>query len=88
MLLPKIIHGFKSSVTRIINKSNIDTNFQWQRSYYDHVIRDDKLLLIADCRLLNTYYKNNPFKWTFDVENTINQFSKSNIKKHYNNLFE
>ena len=82
MLLPKIIHGFKSSVTRIINKANINTNFQWQRSYYDHIIRNDKSL-----DNICNYIQNNPFEWGLDVENTINHFSESDIKKHYDSLF-
>ncbi|MDO8529299.1 MAG: hypothetical protein Q7S18_01380 [bacterium] len=40
MSLSKIIHGFKSSATREINKKN-DTYFQWQRSFYDHIVRND-----------------------------------------------
>ncbi len=83
MLLPKIIHGFKSSVTRIINKLNPHTGFQWQRSYYDHIIRNDKSL-----GHICNYIYDNPFKWELDVENAINNFSKSEIKKHYDSLFE
>lgn len=41
MLLPKIIHGFKSSVSRNIH--NIRYELIWQRSYYEHVIRNEKV---------------------------------------------
>ncbi|MBD3359838.1 MAG: transposase, partial [Candidatus Buchananbacteria bacterium] len=41
MLLSKIIHQFKSSVTREINKRN-DFHFAWQRSFHDRVIRNEK----------------------------------------------
>jgi REP element-mobilizing transposase RayT len=45
MLLSKIIHGFKSSVTRFVNDLFPDNNFKWQRSYYDHIIRNEQSLL-------------------------------------------
>ncbi|MDD4995277.1 MAG: transposase [Patescibacteria group bacterium] len=57
MLLPKIIHEFKSAVTRIANQ-NEDEYFQWQRSYYDHIVRD-----AWDLRRITNYIKNNPKNW-------------------------
>lgn len=60
MLLSKSIHGFKSSVTRKINQ--LDTiNFQWQRSFHDHIIRDETSL-----NRIRKYIKNNPHKWGRD----------------------
>lgn len=38
MLLSKIIHGYKSSVSRKINQSI------WQKSFYDHIIRNEQSL--------------------------------------------
>ena len=42
MHLPKIMQGFKSSVTRKVRKRWGKNAFGWQRSFYDHVIREEK----------------------------------------------
>ncbi len=67
MLLSKVIHGFKSSVSREINSKYPRNNFSWQRSYYDHVIRNEKSLLET-----RKYVVENPLKWEFDKNNPIN----------------
>ena len=37
-----MIRGFKSSVTKRINKyRNTPTRYVWQRNYYEHIIRDE-----------------------------------------------
>ncbi len=36
----------------------------WQRSYYDHIIRDE-----ADLQRVREYIVNNPLKWAIDEEN-------------------
>jgi hypothetical protein len=38
--LPEIIHGFKTFSSRGINKINHDDVFRWQKSYYNHIVRD------------------------------------------------
>ena len=43
-LLPKVIGGFKASVTKNINNKFGKNNFKWQRSYYDHIIRKEESL--------------------------------------------
>lgn len=68
MLIPKIVHGFKSCVTRNINKQFPQSKFKWQRSYYDHVIRDEKGL-----KQIRYYIKTNPENWEKD---------KNNIESH------
>lgn len=64
MLLPKIIHGFKSSISRRIRKIYPNTSFGWQRFYYDHVIRNEKSL-----NRIQEYIRYNPLKWEFDEYN-------------------
>ncbi len=64
MYLSKIIQGFKSSVTRTVGKRRDDHAFGWQRSFYDHVIRDD-----ANLNRIREYVRNNPLKWAFDKYN-------------------
>ena len=64
MYLSKIIQGFKSSVTRTVGKRWSKHALGWQRSFYDHVIRDD-----ANLNRVREYIQNNPQKWAFDKYN-------------------
>jgi len=59
--LSEIIRGFKTFSSRKINKQNSHIHFRWQRSFYDHIIRNEQSL--HDTR---QYIKNNPLKWEFD----------------------
>ena len=67
MYLSKIIQGFKSAVTRSVGKRRDNLTFGWQRSFYDHVIRDD-----ANLNRIREYIRNNPLKWAFDKYNPEN----------------
>ncbi len=59
--LSDIICAFKSLSTRKIHKTlNIDTNI-FQRSFYDHVIRDE-----TDYLKIWNYIDTNPHKWQED----------------------
>lgn len=69
MLLPKIIHGFKSSVTRMINSDQHQFQFKWQKSFYDHIIRNE--ISLAKIR---QYIINNPINWLEDRNNIPNLY--------------
>jgi len=76
--ISNIIGSFKSKTSveylRYINDEKLNVPGQiWQRSFYDHVIRNDKSL-----REIREYIKNNPCNWVNDKENANNQ----NNKKH------
>jgi REP element-mobilizing transposase RayT len=43
-------------------------NFQWQKSFYDHVIRSEK-----DLDRIREYIHTNPLKWELDVLNPANE---------------
>lgn len=64
MLICKIIQQYKSAVTRKINKLQLNSNFKWQKSFYDHIIRNDFSLY-----KIRKYIVNNPLKWEYDREN-------------------
>jgi putative transposase len=68
MLLPKIIQQYKSSATRKINSMQNGFEFEWQKSFYDHVIRNEKSL-----DNLRQYVRNNPLKWDLDRENPLSK---------------
>ena len=67
MYLSKIVHGFKSSVTRTIRKQWNNHRFGWQKSFYDHVIRNDE-----DLDRARAYIQNNPLNWELDKNNLAN----------------
>lgn len=72
MLLSKAIHGFKSSVTRRIfgNQERIyafPTKFAWQKSFYDHIIRNEMSL-----NKIREYIHKNPQNWERDRNNVEN----------------
>lgn len=68
MLLPKVIQQYKSSVTRKINSLRKGLHFEWQKSFYDHVVRDEKSL-----EYIREYIQNNPLKWELDRENPLSK---------------
>jgi putative transposase len=54
--LSAIIQSFKSASTRIIHASLNTNNPVWQRSFYDHIIRDE-----SELSKIHDYIVNNPF---------------------------
>ena len=58
--LNQIIAQYKSGVTRIIRESVSDISV-WQRSYHDHVIRNQR-----EYEKIWNYIDGNPLKWNDD----------------------
>ena len=58
MLIPKIVQQFKASVTRSTRADLRDFSFKWQRSYYDHIVRNEQAL-----ENIRRYIVNNPINW-------------------------
>lgn len=80
MTLSKIIQQYKASVTREINSDGTLQNyFQWQKSFHDHIIRNDKSL-----NNIREYIYYNPIKWEWDIENITNKNPDTN---YYTKLF-
>ncbi|HEX9739916.1 MAG TPA: transposase, partial [Ignavibacteriaceae bacterium] len=65
--LSVIINHYKGAVTRFTRKS-IDITFQWQRGFYDHIIRNEN-----DLDRIRTYISNNPLKWELDEYFKLNK---------------
>ena len=59
IFLSKVIHGIKSSSTRIANRNN--RRLMWQRSFYDRIIRNER-----EYQELCAYIRNNPRNWYED----------------------
>ncbi|MCI0453895.1 MAG: transposase [Candidatus Dadabacteria bacterium] len=68
-LLSKIIKSFKNAVTKRVHDQFQDYGFQWQRSFYDHIIRDE-----ISSNNIREYIVNNPLKWDLDKKNIENLF--------------
>lgn len=66
--LSSIIRGFKIGVTKWCRNNN-HKEFQWQKSFYDHIIRNEESL-----DNIREYIRNNPLKWEFDRNNLENLF--------------
>ncbi len=63
--LSEIIRGFKTFSSRRINEQMPERGkFQWQKSFYDHIIRDELSL-----SRIREYITNNSLQWDSDVEN-------------------
>ena len=74
--IPNIMQAYKSMCTRKIRA--IGLKFDWQRSYYDSIIRDG-----AGIERITEYIQNNPANWHKDAEN---RETKLDIKKYYDKL--
>jgi putative transposase len=83
--LSEIMRGFKTFSSRKINERIRGNNeFQWQKSFYDRIIRDKRAL-----QHLRQYIQNNPLKWGLDIENIRTQTSVSypkNCRDYYNKI--
>ena len=64
MKLSVATQQYKASVTREINKTRNGIKFQWQKSYYDHIIQNEPSL-----KSVREYIVNNPLNWALDEEN-------------------
>ncbi len=65
--LSSLIGAFKTTSSKLIHQNGL-SGFTWQRSFYDHIIRNDKSL-----DKIREYISNNPLKWDDDEENIKNK---------------
>jgi putative transposase len=61
--LSEIIRGFKTFSSKNINLKFGEKIFQWQKSFYDHIIRNEKSLF-----QICEYIQNNPLKWELEKD--------------------
>ena len=64
--LPELIGAFKTTSSKLIHQRGL-SEFQWQRNYYDHIIRNEKEL-----DKIRKYIVENPLKWELDRNNPEN----------------
>ena len=66
--LSELIGAFKTISSKLIHQQGL-SEFQWQRNYYDHIIRNEKEL-----DKIRKYIFENPLKWELDKNNPENLF--------------
>jgi REP element-mobilizing transposase RayT len=66
--LSDIIGAFKTTTSKLIHLSG-SPEFQWQRSFYDHIIRNEK-----DFYRIKKYIQENTINWEFDRNNKENLY--------------
>jgi putative transposase len=88
--LPTILQWFKTMTTnaifRMVNKANkppYTGGKLWQRSYYDHIIRND-----VELRKIRRYIINNPLKWHLDRENPESPNFELPLEKYFQEILE
>ena len=62
--LSEMMGYFKYQSTKQINESTGTKIFQWQRGFYDHIIRNEN-----DLNHIREYIQNNPGLWDMDEKN-------------------
>ena len=62
--LSVVVFAYKSAVTIKTNRQQSGSKFKWQRSFYDHIIRNEKSL-----GRIRHYIVYNAAKWEYDREN-------------------
>lgn len=67
--LSELIGAFKTTSSKQIRINLGLAEFQWQRSFYDHIIRTEQSLI-----KIREYIQNNPAKWHLDKYNYENLY--------------
>ncbi len=65
--LSELIGAFKTTSSKQIRENGF-ASFKWQRSFHDHIVRDDD-----DLNRVREYILNNPLQWALDAENPDNR---------------
>jgi putative transposase len=78
----KIIRYFKARTAKIIH-DKFFASFQWQRNYYEHVVRSPREL-----NSIREYIINNPLKWALDRENRLSTNFNMDLDNYFKEIFE
>lgn len=77
--LSSLVGAFKTTSSKLIH-SNGNPDFKWQKSFYDHIVRNEK-----SYNNIWEYIHYNPLKWEWDIEN---KRIKNPDKNYYTKLFK
>jgi REP element-mobilizing transposase RayT len=67
LLISQNVKDNQSGQASLTTTQNNMPTFQWQKSFYDHVIRNEQ-----DFARIREYIYNNPLKWQLDMLNSTN----------------
>ncbi|MFH1456580.1 MAG: hypothetical protein ABIF17_00520 [Patescibacteria group bacterium] len=68
--LSELVGAFKTITSKKIHKIGRE-DFKWQRSFYDQIIRNEKMFFN-----IKEYIRNNPINWQDDINNLKNKNNK------------
>ena len=77
--LSQLIGAFKTTSSKRIHESGLNS-FQWQSSFYDHIIRSEK-----EMEMIREYIQTNPLRWELDIES--GEAVKLTPKAYYDEIF-
>lgn len=80
--LGRIIRYFKAKSARIIHSSGFP-RFDWERNYFEHVVRS-----LKELNAIREYIINNPIRWTLDRENRLSENFNMDLDKYFLDVFE
>ncbi len=72
--LGEILRMFKAKSCRLLRRAGF-VDFEWQRNYYDHIIRTEKTF-----RIMQLYILTNPILWNLDPENPNKEYCSESIE--------
>jgi putative transposase len=78
--VPELLGAFKTTSSKIIHQSGLQA-FRWQKSYHDHIIRNE-----WELNKIRNYIRYNPLSWDSDIERYGSD--PGDIQKYYDDLFK
>lgn len=87
--LSELVGAFKTTTSKRIHQVGM-ISFQWQRSFYERIIRNED-----DLNRIRQYIQTNPLRWELDIENgsrTVGRDSRNrslqdhNVQEYYDNI--
>ena len=89
--LSEIVGAFKTTSSKRIHQLGM-SSFQWQRSFYERIIRND-----GELGRIREYIQTNPLRWELDIENsnrTVDRDGRSgslkdrNVQNYYDGIIQ
>lgn len=78
----KIVSYFKVETAKTI-QVNFFPHFEWQRSYYEYVVRTTKEL-----NAVRYYIVNNPMRWAMDRENRLSRNFNMDLDRYFGDILK
>ena len=73
--LSELVGAFKTTTSKQIHRLGM-SSFQWQRSFYDRIVRNEDEL-----NRIREYIRTNPLRWELDIENGTRIMGKADRRQ-------